>query len=417
MKKQTKKLLMLLMVCSMSAVTVFASGCGFTKKLKQLRCEHVWDEGEVTIEATCTENGEKTFTCTECEDTKTEEIAALGHVAEVIPEVPATCEKDGTTESKYCKKCEEVLVAPEIIVALGHTETVIPGVAATCTGNGATESKVCAICEEVLMAPELIPPLGHTWIDADYDKPKTCSICGETEGEPLQFTWSDGDGMYFMTEKKYEFAKPLMSDGEYVFPKTISICFRLNEMPTSAEYLFGNYKADTAGYPYFNLSIKPEGYFSFWYKNCYFENCDEKCELVVGSPLASTFNDDKAKVLADGQYHTYTFVFNCDGRIYLYIDGSYTGVSRTDVFVSIPATTKPFAVGSNYTDDGTFTSGAIKYLLMYKDIRTDAEIWRDYIGAVNTDPDLLVYLDLTGKQGATEIENQADADNSLNLVE
>lgn len=28
--------------------------------------------------------------------------------------------------------------------------------------------------------------LGHDWIDATYDAPKTCSVCGETEGEPLQ---------------------------------------------------------------------------------------------------------------------------------------------------------------------------------------------------------------------------------------
>ena len=46
---------------------------------KETVCEHAWDEGKVTKEATCTEKGEKTFTCTKCEATKTEEIAALGH--------------------------------------------------------------------------------------------------------------------------------------------------------------------------------------------------------------------------------------------------------------------------------------------------------------------------------------------------
>ena len=40
---------------------------------------HVWDEGKVTKEATCTEAGVKTYTCTMCGETKTEEIAALGH--------------------------------------------------------------------------------------------------------------------------------------------------------------------------------------------------------------------------------------------------------------------------------------------------------------------------------------------------
>ena len=41
--------------------------------------EHAWGEGKVTKEATCTEEGEKTFTCSGCNETKTEKIAALGH--------------------------------------------------------------------------------------------------------------------------------------------------------------------------------------------------------------------------------------------------------------------------------------------------------------------------------------------------
>ena len=41
--------------------------------------EHKWDEGKVTKEATCTEAGEKIYTCTRCGETKTEEIPATGH--------------------------------------------------------------------------------------------------------------------------------------------------------------------------------------------------------------------------------------------------------------------------------------------------------------------------------------------------
>lgn len=37
-------------------------------------CSHAWDEGKVTKEATCTEAGEKLFTCTKCGATKTESI-------------------------------------------------------------------------------------------------------------------------------------------------------------------------------------------------------------------------------------------------------------------------------------------------------------------------------------------------------
>ena len=43
---------------------------------------HTWDEGVVTTEPTCTEKGVKTYTCTVCKETKTEELAALGHIDE-----------------------------------------------------------------------------------------------------------------------------------------------------------------------------------------------------------------------------------------------------------------------------------------------------------------------------------------------
>ena len=44
------------------------------------KAEHVWDSGEVTEEPTCTTAGVKVYTCTVCDKTKTEEIAATGHV-------------------------------------------------------------------------------------------------------------------------------------------------------------------------------------------------------------------------------------------------------------------------------------------------------------------------------------------------
>lgn len=42
-------------------------------------CEHSWDGGTVTSEATCTEDGVLTYTCTICGGTKTETIEATGH--------------------------------------------------------------------------------------------------------------------------------------------------------------------------------------------------------------------------------------------------------------------------------------------------------------------------------------------------
>lgn len=39
-------------------------------------CDHVWGNGVVTKEHTCTENGEMTYTCTKCGETRTEVIPA-----------------------------------------------------------------------------------------------------------------------------------------------------------------------------------------------------------------------------------------------------------------------------------------------------------------------------------------------------
>jgi len=42
-------------------------------------CQHKYDAGKVTKEATCTSEGEKSFTCSECDYVKTETIAKLAH--------------------------------------------------------------------------------------------------------------------------------------------------------------------------------------------------------------------------------------------------------------------------------------------------------------------------------------------------
>ena len=53
-----------------------ANGCG--EKLGETA--HTYDDGVVTTEPTCTEDGEKTYTCTECGHTKTETVEKTGHV-------------------------------------------------------------------------------------------------------------------------------------------------------------------------------------------------------------------------------------------------------------------------------------------------------------------------------------------------
>ncbi|MBQ7566583.1 MAG: leucine-rich repeat protein [Oscillospiraceae bacterium] len=80
---------------------------------------HVWDDGVVTTQPTCTEAGVRTFRCADCELTKTEEVPALGHdwsaEKQVITE--ATMTETGL-RGYVCSRChatkdEEVI--PKVI--------------------------------------------------------------------------------------------------------------------------------------------------------------------------------------------------------------------------------------------------------------------------------------------------------------
>ena len=51
-----------------------------------------------------------------------------------------------------------------------------------------TEDRVCTVCGEVAEAAP-----GHDWTDATCTEPKTCKSCDETEGEALGHTWVDAD--------------------------------------------------------------------------------------------------------------------------------------------------------------------------------------------------------------------------------
>ena len=83
---------------------------------------HVWGEGVVTKDATCTEAGEKTYTCTVCGDTKTEVIPATGHDYQVVGKKDATCEEDGYTGDEVCKNCGDVKSTGSVIPAKGHND-------------------------------------------------------------------------------------------------------------------------------------------------------------------------------------------------------------------------------------------------------------------------------------------------------
>jgi len=143
---------------------------------------HAWDNGVITTAPTCENAGVKTFTCTRCNETKTEAVNATGHTPVQIPEKPATCTEPGHKAGTKCSVCGAVLSGLEEIPAKGHAVVVDPAVEPTCTKTGLTEGKHCSVCGEVIVAQKNIPAKGHTEVVDPAVEP-TCTEPGKTEGK------------------------------------------------------------------------------------------------------------------------------------------------------------------------------------------------------------------------------------------
>lgn len=193
MKKSIKRLITVFAVCAVSAFACMASGCSLTEKIKdkieQARCEHEWNDGEVTKEATCMEKGELTKTCTLCEKVKTEEIPLIEHTEVIVAAVSATCTKDGLSSGVKCGVCDKIIVEQVKVPAIGHSEVMDEAVSPTCLTSGKTEGSHCFVCNEVLTAQKNIPATGHTVVTIEgyastctktgFSNGSKCSTCGE----------------------------------------------------------------------------------------------------------------------------------------------------------------------------------------------------------------------------------------------
>lgn len=143
---------------------------------------HAWNDGVTTLAPTCENAGVKTFTCTRCKETKTEDINATGHTSMDVPEQPATCTEPGHKAGTKCSVCDAILSGMEEIPATGHTEVIDAAKAPTCTETGLTEGKHCSVCNTVLVSQEEIPAKGHTEVIDPAVEP-TCTEPGKTEGK------------------------------------------------------------------------------------------------------------------------------------------------------------------------------------------------------------------------------------------
>lgn len=139
-------------------------------------CNHVWDEGKVTKDATCTEDGVKTYTCTVpgCGETKTEVISATGHkFGEWKVTKAATCTEKGE-ETRECacgeKEVREIPVKEHALNTYGKDSTHHWVLCDNCDHVGEKEAHdydyngvcVCGATKPVVDDPNLddVPPTG-----------------------------------------------------------------------------------------------------------------------------------------------------------------------------------------------------------------------------------------------------------------
>ena len=206
-----------------------------TAAVKVHNCENHWDDGKITTAPTCTKTGVKQYTCTICSETKTEEIAALGHdySSDWTIDTAAACETVGS-KSHHCTRCDskkDVTEIPasghswndgaitteptctdegvktftcnacgktrtEAVAALGHNYSSdwTIDTAAACETVG-SKSHHCTRCDSKKDITEIPAPGKHTWNNGVITKPATiaeegvktytCTVCGVTRTETI----------------------------------------------------------------------------------------------------------------------------------------------------------------------------------------------------------------------------------------
>ena len=140
---------------------------------------HTWDAGVITTPATCTEKGVKTYTCTSCGGTKTNELPSTGHKQkEVRNKKAATCMQSGYTGDTYCKDCGKKLSSGKAIAKLAHKwDAGVITQEATCTEAG-IKTYTCTVCESTRI--EELPANGHGETVTKFAKEATCKMEGYT---------------------------------------------------------------------------------------------------------------------------------------------------------------------------------------------------------------------------------------------
>ena len=119
----------------------------------------------------------------------------------------ATC----TEAAVYYKSCACGEKGTETFASgepLGHDYKAVEGTAGapSCEKAGREADQKCERCGDVITGKE-IPATGHTWKAATGYVPKTCEICGATEGDVIKYTVEGGNIIEFTQGDQQDITK------------------------------------------------------------------------------------------------------------------------------------------------------------------------------------------------------------------
>lgn len=155
---------------------------------------HSWGNWVVTKNATETEQGVETRTCSVCKTQENRSIPTLAHTHnyQFSQTVAPTCTTAGYDLYRCSCDAEEKRNQRS---ATGHNYELRNAVAATCTSSGYSGDQICKNCGNVKSKGNTIPATGHSWgewtvvIPATYlhsgTQTRICPICGASETQEI----------------------------------------------------------------------------------------------------------------------------------------------------------------------------------------------------------------------------------------
>lgn len=181
-------------------------------------CSHSYGSWQTTAEATCSEEGTKTRTCSLCQYTETEVIALAKHnFGSWKTTTAATCVTAGS-QSHTCSICGKT--ESSAINATGHSygswkTTKQPN----CTTNG-VKTRTCSSCKH--SQEEAVAATGHKWDNGKTTvtpttcsdmgiKTYTCTVCKMTKTEQIKGNHSFGDWQWEETTCMIEWSNGILT--------------------------------------------------------------------------------------------------------------------------------------------------------------------------------------------------------------